>query len=319
MGPNGFRKDAMATGTFVHQAVVYDDPQTLAAVIGPIVQASLDRGESPIIVLEADIAAALRDSLVDASRFQVIDPADIYTRPWRTFASYAETVLAKAEAGEPILLVGEPPYATCDTDDAAEWLRVESALNTALEGVDALVLCPYRRETAGDTVMDEMARVHPELRWAGGSGGSDTYVEPMTYLDEARNALLPELGAPDWELQFDGSMLRELRRAVSFDAELAGLDAARVPEFAVAVHEVAANSVKHGGGAGTVRFWAMPHDIVCEIEDTGTLGSSPLGMLPPDPAVPTGRGLWLARQFSDSLAIATRPGGTVARMRIATR
>ena len=113
----------------------------------------------------------------------------------------------------------------------------------------------------------------------------------MTYRDEGRTATLPELGTPDWELQFDGSTLRELRRAVSFDAELAGLDAACVPEFAVAVNEIAANSVKHGGGAGTLRFWAMPYDIVCEIEDAGVLGSSALGMLPPDPDDPTGRGL----------------------------
>ena len=113
--------------------------------------------------------------------------------------------------------------------------------------------------------------------------------------------------------------LRELRRAVSFDAELAGLDAACVPEFAVAVNEIAANSVGHGGGAGTLRFWAMPYDIVCEIEDAGVLGSSALGMLPPDPDDPTGRGLWRARQFSHSISIVTRPGGTVTRMRISTR
>ena len=308
----------MATGAFVHQAVVYDTPQALVEVIGPIVQAALDRGESPIIVLDTDNADALRDALVDASRLEVADPGAVYTRPWHTFASYVGTVLAKAAAGEPILVVGEPPFATCDADDAADWLRVESALNTALDGIAGLMICPYRRETAGDAVMLEMARVHPQLREEGGSHASADYVEPMAYLDEARTAVLPELGVPDVEMLFDVSTLYDLRRAVSFDVELAGLDPERVPEFAVAVNEVAANSVKHGGGGGTLRLWTLDHDVVCEIEDSGTLGGSPLGMLPPDPDTPTGRGLWIARQFSDSLAIVARPGGTVARMRIAT-
>ncbi len=86
----------------------------------------------------------------------------------------------------------------------------------------------------------------------------------------------------------------------------------------MAINEIAANSVKYGGGRGTCRFWTRAHDIVCEIEDAGTLGRSPLGMLPPDPVVPTGRGLWIARQFSDALAIVARPGGTLTRIRIAT-
>ena len=45
----------MATGSFVHQAVVYDNAQTLTT------------------------AGALRESLVDASRFEVVDPGAVFT------------------------------------------------------------------------------------------------------------------------------------------------------------------------------------------------------------------------------------------------
>ena len=307
------------TGPFVHQAVIYDTPQTLAGIVGPVVQAALDRGESPIVVLDPVNADALRSSMTDGPRLEVAEPGDVYTRPWRTFASYVETVLGLADAGDPVLVVGEPPYATCDADDAAEWLRVESALNVALEAVDGLMICPYRRATAGDVVMDEMVRVHPELRELDDICVSAEYVDPMAYLDEARAAILPELGPPDWEMRFDSTDLGEVRLAVRVDVELAGLDATRVPEFAVAVNEIAANSVKHGGGHGTLRLWTHGRDIVCEVEDTGTLGRSPLGMLPPDPTEPTGRGLWIARQFSDSLSVVANAGVTVTRMRIARR
>lgn len=307
------------TGLFVHQAVVYDNPQTLAGIVGPVVQVALDRGESPIVVLDPVNADALRASITDGSRLEVADRDDVYTRPWQTFASHVETVLGLADAGDPILVVGEPPYATCDADDAAEWLRVEAALNIALEAVDGLMICPYRRATAGDMVMDEMVRVHPELREPDGNCVSAGYVEPMAYLDEARAAILPELGPPDWEMRFDSTNLSEVRLAVRVDVELAGLDATRVPEFAVSVNEIAANSVKHGGGRGTLRLWTHGRDIVCEVEDTGTLGQSALGMLPPDATEPTGRGLWIARQFCDTLSVVTHAGGTVTRMRIARR
>jgi anti-sigma regulatory factor (Ser/Thr protein kinase) len=309
----------MAAGLFVHQAVVYDTPQTLARIVGPVVQGALDRGESPIVVLDATNADAVRAEIDEPDRLDVADPDDVYTRPWRTFAAYVDTVLTRASAGDPILVVGEPPFATCDADDASDWLRVESALNIALDDVDGLMICPYRRATAGDAVMDGMVRVHPELRQLDACATSHGYVAPTDYLHESRHAILPELGEPDRELPFDASNLRAIHQAVSREAALAGLDATRVPELAVAVSELATNSVEHGGGHGTLRIWTRAQDLVCEIEDSGTLGESLLGMLPPDPVDPTGRGLWIARQFSDSLAIVDRPGGTVTRMRIATR
>ena len=49
--------------------------------------------------------------------------------------------------------------------------------------------------------------------------------------------------------------LRPVRRLVSTEAARAGFTSGPIADLVLAVGEVAANSIEHGGGSGTLRIW----------------------------------------------------------------
>jgi anti-sigma regulatory factor (Ser/Thr protein kinase) len=86
----------------------------------------------------------------------------------------------------------------------------------------------------------------------------------------------------------------------------------RLDLFLVAVNEIMANAVRHGGGHGRVRLW-HGGDLVCRVDDQGPgfLASSYLNQITtPASSHAGGRGLWLARHTCDSLAVDSGPSGT---------
>jgi anti-sigma regulatory factor (Ser/Thr protein kinase) len=111
---------------------------------------------------------------------------------------------------------------------------------------------------------------------------------------------------------FDGDSLHAVRAAVAAAAAAAGLPPARVYEVVAAVHELAANAVRHGGGRGRLRLWTSQDQLHCQVSDDGTPGG---GTVPDSqaswPSQP-GHGLWLARQVADHAAISHGPAGTTA-------
>jgi anti-sigma regulatory factor (Ser/Thr protein kinase) len=113
---------------------------------------------------------------------------------------------------------------------------------------------------------------------------------------------------------FDHSRITPLRHAVASAAEAAGLAGDRLDDFVVAVNELLTNAVRHGGGAGLVELWRAEGSVVCEVTDRGDgLDASGLPALPA-PDVPGGRGLWLAGELTDELAIKTGERGTTVRI-----
>lgn len=120
---------------------------------------------------------------------------------------------------------------------------------------------------------------------------------------------------PVAEMPFAIGDLRRVRAFVADLAAEAGLGRGRTDELTVVVNELAANSVDHGGGAGTVRGWVETEALVVEVEDAGRI-ADPVGAgrVAPRPDQARGRGLWIARRLSDSLDIRPTPRGTVVRV-----
>lgn len=108
-------------------------------------------------------------------------------------------------------------------------------------------------------------------------------------------------------LTFGPGELRQVRRLVAGLAHEAGLSRHRTDELTVVVNELAANSVDHGGGRGTMRGWLEPDALVVEVSDAGTLGESAQGRSAgidrPQIDSERGRGLWIARQLADELEV----------------
>lgn len=110
--------------------------------------------------------------------------------------------------------------------------------------------------------------------------------------------------------------LAAVRQFVRDNAAKAGLPASRVGDLVIAVSELAANTLCHTGGSGTLHMWTASGELVCQVHDGGFLADPLAGYIRPPPDEGHGHGLWVVRQLSDASAITTGPSGTVIRLRM---
>ena len=116
------------------------------------------------------------------------------------------------------------------------------------------------------------------------------------------------------EQQFDAGSLKALRSAVAAHAAEAGMPVPRLHDVVFAVHELAANAVRHGAGHGRLRLQADGGALTCLVSDDGPAsgeGEHPGTEQQPWPAE-HGHGLWVVGQVADQFTIASGPGGTTA-------
>ena len=129
---------------------------------------------------------------------------------------------------------------------------------------------------------------------------------------------------------FDSGTLYALRAAVQAHATQAGLPESRTDDLVIAVHELAANAVRHGAGAGRLRMWERDGALRCEVHDSGSPASGiqagPGGenrgaageAAGPDRNMADrwpflqGHGLWLVRLVADQISVISDLGGTRA-------
>ena len=110
-----------------------------------------------------------------------------------------------------------------------------------------------------------------------------------------------------------GLDLSPLRRLVKARAGAAGLGPARVIDLVLAVGEASANTIRHAGGAGTLRIWQDATGIVCEVSDAGRMEDPRAGQ-PPPAGARGGQGLWIIQQACDQVELHSSDAGTVVRM-----
>jgi anti-sigma regulatory factor (Ser/Thr protein kinase) len=108
--------------------------------------------------------------------------------------------------------------------------------------------------------------------------------------------------------------LAPLRETVRVRARAAGLPPHKVVDLVLAVGEASANTVRHAGGAGTLRIWQNEAEFVCEISDAGCMADPRAGQLPPPAGTRGGQGLWIIHQACDRVEVRSGDAGTVVRM-----
>jgi anti-sigma regulatory factor (Ser/Thr protein kinase) len=89
-----------------------------------------------------------------------------------------------------------------------------------------------------------------------------------------------------------------------------------VADLVTATSELAANSIMHGGGTGTLRLWRENGNLIAEVEDAGRIEDPLVGRLRPGIRQEGGRGLWLTNQLCDLVQIRSGEGGTVVRLHV---
>jgi anti-sigma regulatory factor (Ser/Thr protein kinase) len=113
--------------------------------------------------------------------------------------------------------------------------------------------------------------------------------------------------------------LYALRSAVQAHASAAGLPERRADDVVIAIHELAANVIRHGGSRGRLRMWRVPGALQFQVDDAGPPssqgpngdGRESLNAADRWPYL-KGHGLWLVREVADQMSVFSGPGGTRA-------
>lgn len=102
--------------------------------------------------------------------------------------------------------------------------------------------------------------------------------------------------------------LAGVRAFAAAAARQAGLLPGRARDFVIAVSELAANTLAHTKGPGTLTVWSTRHELIGQVRDTGHIADPRPGQAGPGTV---GHGLWVVRQICDRIQIRSGPAGTV--------
>jgi anti-sigma regulatory factor (Ser/Thr protein kinase) len=98
-------------------------------------------------------------------------------------------------------------------------------------------------------------------------------------------------------------------------ARRAALPPHQVSNLVMAVAELAANTLRHTTGPGTLTLWTTDEEVVCQVQDEGQITDPLAGNVLPAPnSAGGGRGLWLVREVGDGVEIRSGPAGTTVRV-----
>jgi anti-sigma regulatory factor (Ser/Thr protein kinase) len=311
-----------AVAAFRHEALLYDGDAGFLDGTVPFLREAVAAGEPTLVVVGAAKLDRLRRELGgDADRVLFADMAQVGANPARIIPAWRQFVAENAGRDRPVRGIGEPIWRGRSPVELVECQRHEQLLNVAFAGAPAWwLLCPYDVAALDRAVIEEACRSHPWVTSAGTRGASASY---RGLEAEARpfDAPLPQPpGSP--AVHSFGAVagnLAGLRRFVAEQAAAAGLGEAQRGELVLAVHEVAVNSLRHGGGRGELRVWQDGDVLVCEVRDQGRLDDPLAGRRSPTPQQHGGRGLWLANQLCDLVQLRSSADGTVARLHLRRR
>jgi anti-sigma regulatory factor (Ser/Thr protein kinase) len=300
---------------FRHEALFYAGRDDFVRRTAAFLRDGAEAGEPALVVVDAAKIALLREELGDAAGgVQFADMAEVGTNPARIIPAWREFVTRQAPTGRRLRGIGEPIWPERTAAELVECERHESLLNVAFAGSPSWwLLCPYDTEALDPAVVEEARRTHPFVRENGVGRESGDYYG-LSAIAAPFGKPLPEPPESVQELDFGDGPLEALRWLVARVAAGAGLDASRAADFVLAVHELATNTVRHGGGRGRLRLWREPDALVGEVSDAGRLDQPLAGRERPLAGQSGGRGLWLVNQLCDLAQIRCFPTGTVVRL-----
>jgi anti-sigma regulatory factor (Ser/Thr protein kinase) len=306
--------------TFRHEALLYAGEVDFLAGTLPFIREGVTADEPVLVVVSAAKIGLLRSALGgDADRVAFADMAEVGANPARIIPAWRDFVAGHDVANRRARGIGEPIWAERTRAELVECQRHETLLNLAFAGVPAWwLLCPYDTTSLGTEVLDEAWGSHPFVTESGVGLGSAAY----RGLDQAAAPFAAPLPDPPGQppaLGFEPASLAGLRGLVAGHAAAAGLDPDRSADLVLAVDEVASNSLRHGGGRGTLRIWREEGALVCEVRDAGRIVDPLAGRERPPPDRDGGRGLWMVNQLCDLVQLRTFPSGAVVRLHVYLR
>ena len=304
----------VAHDRYLHEAFFWRGDDHFLARTVPFVLGGLEAGEPVMAAVVPRHVELLRDALDGAAGdVQLLDMSRLGANPARIIPVWREFTDTHAGPGRPVRGIGEPVWSGRRGSELAEGQLHEALLNAAVAPATPLwLMCPYDADGLPEDVLAEARRSHPvvveDVAPTESSYGGHGHIATLFAAD--LSPADPRVPVRD----FQRGQLAAVRAEVETRAVSAGLRTDQGQDLALAVHEVAVNSVEHGGGSGDIRVWEEPGALVVEVRDAGRIADPLVGRQLPGRDDVGGRGLWLANQLCDLVQIRSRATGTTVRI-----
>jgi anti-sigma regulatory factor (Ser/Thr protein kinase) len=317
MGPDSACAGAGGAGRghgFAHEALFYGGPEDFLAGTLPFIREGLAAGEPVLVAVAAERIRLLERALGrDARHVAFVDMTRLGRNPAAIISAWRDFLRQEIGRRGTVRGIGEPIWAGRSEDEVIEAQHHESLLNLAFgDGSDWRLLCPYDIASLEPEVVLAARRTHPVVVEGGRRVPSEAYIAPSG--DVAPDGDLRPAPAGAEQVMFDVDGLAGVRQLVRRRARAAGYDSGRIADFVVAVSEITTNSIRHGGGSGTLAMWRAPDALVCEVRDVGRIADPLAGRSRPHPDQRDGRGLWLANELADLVQVRAGDDGNVIRL-----
>jgi len=298
---------------FRHEALIYRDGDEYLAATLDFLRGGLEADEPALVTVSRPKAAMLEAELgSDAGSVRFADMEALGRNPARIIPFWRDFL--DARPGRPVRAIGEPVWPGRSEVEIDECRRHECLVNTAFGSAAGYsLLCTYDASALDDEVLEGVGRSHMAV-------ASERTRRPSRDYEADGDCFAGELnGRPAGTAGFifERTDLAEVRRQVEESAEAVGVPPLDVAALVVAASELAANSVAHGGGVGTLRIWTEPGKLLIEVQDGGRIEEPLVGRMRPTMTQEGGRGLWMANQLCDLVQIRSGEDGTTVRLQAA--
>ncbi len=302
-------------GGFRHEALMYEGSDDLIEQATSFIEQGIGVDQPTFVVIDAPTINMLSARIGPHPLLTFADMAIVGANPARIIPAW-QSFIDDHPDGHPLRGIGQPVWAGRTEQELVECERHESLLNLALSGsANMRLMCPYDIASLDEATIKGAERTHPSIadrhaRWLSPSfEGVDAAAAPL-------GARLPEAPASAEALSFVAATLSSVRPWLVANAGTLGLSSNRIDDLVLAVSEISANSIRHGGGRGVARVWSSDDAVVCEVVDAGSITDPLAGRRRPTTDQEGGFGLWLANQLCDLVQIRTFADASVVRVHV---
>lgn len=300
-----------ASARFRHEMTFYSGLADLGRTVVPFIREGVARHEPVLVAMVPERLTVIERELgADAVRVDFVDMSELGANPACIIPEWHRFLEDTRDAG-PVRGVGEPIWPGRREVELDEAELHEALLNLAFDdGPGWRLLCPYDMSALPPRIVEEAMRNHPVVLAGSRGVGYAGHAHAL----EAFSSPLPEVPANALRFQFAGLDIVGVRQRVQAACHVEWMDPVRADDLMLAAHELATNSVVHGGGIGLMSIWREPGALVVEISDSGIIDDPLVGRGLLDVQAENGRGIWMANQLCELVQVRSGPRGTQVRL-----
>jgi anti-sigma regulatory factor (Ser/Thr protein kinase) len=307
---------AASRGRLRHLALFYHGRGEYLSALGGFIRASRARGDAVLVAVPKGKAQLVRRELGDDSaQVTLVDMAELGRNPARIIP--AVLTYAGKHRGQHVCFIGEPIWPGRTAAELQEATRHEALINLAFRDCPVTAVCPYDSTGLPGAVIADAACTHPAVIKGRRETASARYLGPAAVPPRCHRPL-PRPPAHAEALGYRDD-LRPVRRFVASRAKCAGLTPPRIPDLVIAISELAANTVRHTAGGGTVQVWRTSEEIIGQVADTGQIADPLARHRARSDELVGGNGLWVVNQVCDLVQARTGQAGTTIRVHMRLR